>query len=180
MWVLYSLVIIQLNCNMFNIDTYISNSIAFFQQEKLVSVIEVLTELGGLYGLLFISSCIALFVFCKKIKFTTGVVMGMSILFALTTSVILKHVIERVRPPYSLILETGYSFPSNHATIAMVVYGFCIYLLHKYVDSSVGRGVCIGLFTFFILFVGFTRLYLGVHFFTDVIGGYVIGEYFLL
>ena len=79
-----------------------------------------------------------------------------------------------------MYLEKSFSFPSGHATIAVAFYGFIIYFLIKNVKSW-NRKINI-FFTGFILIIliGFSRLYLGVHFVSDVWAGYLIGAIWLI
>jgi membrane-associated phospholipid phosphatase len=89
----------------------------------------------------------------------------------------LKYTIQRPRPEwwYQAYPEGPYySFPSAHAGLSMALYGFCIYLL---LQSAPGRlrHVVIALLPLLIFLVGFSRLYLGVHYLSDVIAGFVIG-----
>ena len=88
----------------------------------------------------------------------------------------LKELFERDRP--NLIQEydgTGYSFPSGHSTGPMVFYGFIIYLIIRSRFPLVAKwivGIVLGLLIFLI---GFSRIYLGVHYASDVIGGFLLG-----
>ena len=85
---------------------------------------------------------------------------------------VLKAIFQRARPLESLILESGYSFPSGHATMAMVFFGLVGYL---FVKKKHLYGIILS-----ILLVGFTRAYLGAHWLTDVLGGYVLGGIILV
>lgn len=88
---------------------------------------------------------------------------------------IIKNAIERERPT----LHAGYSFPSGHTTITMCFYGILIYLVMYYVRSQFWRIVLSVLFGFMIFMVGLSRMWLGVHFPTDVIGGLFLGFFFV-
>lgn len=97
----------------------------------------------------------------------------------LTTS-ILKAVIARPRPPVAqrLVTEHEWSFPSGHATQSVALYGALLVL----VVAGSGRGTrtvgwCAG--ALIALVVGWTRIYLGVHWFSDVLGGWMIGASWL-
>ncbi len=90
---------------------------------------------------------------------------------------LLKILVELPRPidPIPLITVDSYSFPSGHAAAAMALYGFCIYLALGTGKISLLRVTLTSLFGALILLVGFSRLYLGVHYPSDVFAGYAIG-----
>ncbi|NID13627.1 phosphatase PAP2 family protein [Fibrivirga algicola] len=92
-----------------------------------------------------------------------------------------KRTFVRERPlQVAYYPETGYSFPSGHSATAMILYGLLAYWLirgQRSVTRRVGIGVAaVGL----ILMVGFSRIYLGVHFLSDVLGGYLLGLCWLI
>ncbi len=94
---------------------------------------------------------------------------------------ILKHVIARPRPPHTFqaYLETGYSFPSGHTTGAMALYGFLWWLAWKHMAPGRTRTLVLALLPILIVAVGFSRLYLGVHYLSDVLGGFALGAVFI-
>ena len=87
----------------------------------------------------------------------------------------IKDIICRERP----CLHAGYSFPSGHTAITMCFYGILIYLVMKYVRSQLWRVVLSVFFGFMIFMVALSRLWLGVHFLTDVIAGLFLGFIFV-
>lgn len=94
----------------------------------------------------------------------------------------LKELFHRVRPGAMLptFVEETFSFPSGHAAIAMALYGFLLFLVLKTIKQGMTRSIlsfcCIAL----IFLIGFSRIYLGVHFFTDVWGGYLVGLWWVI
>ena|SRR3989344_3572755 len=80
-------------------------------------------------------------------------------------SYILKVIIDRPRPLISLLEKSMSSFPSGHATVIFTIFIILFYNLNKYKY----------LWLFLAVLTGFSRIYLGVHYFTDVIGGFIIG-----
>ncbi len=90
---------------------------------------------------------------------------------------VLKALFERPRPIFDdpLATATFYSFPSGHAMGSMIVYGLLAYwLLRRYPQRGV-RLTVIGVTSLLILLIGFSRLYLGVHYFSDVVAGFAAG-----
>jgi undecaprenyl-diphosphatase len=86
----------------------------------------------------------------------------------------LKNIFDRPRPPYNTFFTTefSYSFPSGHSASSAVAYGMLAYCLALHWRTRRLRlGLLVG-FGAFVLLIGFTRLYLGVHYLSDVLAGY--------
>ncbi|MEO6406207.1 MAG: phosphatase PAP2 family protein [Ferruginibacter sp.] len=89
---------------------------------------------------------------------------------------ILKHLFRRKRPQFPLLnAAKGKSFPSGHAIMAVNFYGLLMYMLiHAAVPEVVK--ICVGIFiVFLIMSIGFSRVYLQVHYASDVLAGFIIG-----
>jgi undecaprenyl-diphosphatase len=87
---------------------------------------------------------------------------------------ILKQFFHRVRPDLHRLIEIGgYSFPSGHAMNLFPVYGILTFLLWCHIPTRLGRTALIMISSIFILMIGTSRIYLGVHY-----PSYIIGEYF--
>lgn len=94
---------------------------------------------------------------------------------------ILKYAVHRPRPEwwYQAYSEgPNYSFPSAHAGLSMALYGFLMYLLLQSAPTQFRR-FCIACLPVLILLVGLSRLFLGVHYFSDVIAGFLVGAIFV-
>ncbi len=107
---------------------------------------------------------------------------SIALLGVVTTVLALKELIHRLRPAaeFMLVPETGFSFPSAHAALSLTVYGFVVYLLYKYPVSSRSAGLTVSaLLIGVIALLGFSRLYLGVHFLSDIAAGYALGALWL-
>jgi len=96
-------------------------------------------------------------------------------------SYVLKLIIARGRPMPSLaaIDAPGYSFPSMHAACAMAMYGFLAYMIYKLLQPLHHRAPLVAIIVILIALIGFSRLYLGVHYPSDVAAGFLIGGFFL-
>lgn len=89
---------------------------------------------------------------------------------------ILKAYFQRPRPEFDnpFITETNWSFPSGHAMGSVIIYGMLAYFLILLLNRYMGEIVMMGTVTL-ILLIGFSRLFLGVHYFSDVVAGYIAG-----
>ena len=85
----------------------------------------------------------------------------------------LKEIVQRPRPEgFRLIAETGYSFPSGHSMVAVAFYGFLIWLIIRYEEDRLQRWIWSLALFFVVIMIGISRVYLGVHYFSDVVAGY--------
>jgi membrane-associated phospholipid phosphatase len=94
----------------------------------------------------------------------------------------LKNTFQRVRPqlPDPWIVEPGWSFPSGHAMGSLVVYGMLAYFLSLMVTNRTLRYCIIVITTTLVVTIGFSRIYLGVHYFSDVVAGYCAATFWLV
>jgi membrane-associated phospholipid phosphatase len=90
---------------------------------------------------------------------------------------ILKNLFLRPRPAYlnAFYQEPGYSFPSGHAMTSIIFYGMLAYLLIRISQLWRWKVAFAAVAALIIMLIGFSRLYLGVHFLTDVLGGWAAG-----
>ena len=114
-------------------------------------------------------------VFSAKIAFSS--------LVAYPVNLILKLIFQRARPSISMVRvlgpDMGYSFPSGHAMVSVAVYGILIYLFLQRYKGSGRMAFMLGV-TILIILIGLSRIYLGVHWLTDVLGGWMVGLCILL
>jgi membrane-associated phospholipid phosphatase len=89
----------------------------------------------------------------------------------------LKLGFERERPFFSdpLATESTYSFPSGHASVSLAVYGTLGYIVARHAATRRAQLAALGAAALLVLLIGFSRLYLGVHFLSDVIAGFSLG-----
>lgn len=90
---------------------------------------------------------------------------------------LLKDLFDRPRPvwPEEFAHEGAPAFPSGHAMFSLLAYGFILFLVWQSVKNPPARAVLLFGTVTFISLIGFSRLYLGVHYPTDVLGGYAMG-----
>lgn len=157
------------------LDSVFYNFIAKYINNSLTSVVKNFTYMGS--AIVVISITIFTLIFIKNKKYSFY--MALNLIIVTIFQLILKNIFTRSRPlDINLITETGYSFPSGHSLTAFVFYGFIIYLI--YTSNIKNKKIFITLFSLIILIVGLSRIYLGVHFFTDVIGGFTFGLSYLI
>lgn len=150
-----------------NIYNFIRNNI---MTDGLNPYVKLITELGGVGFTIILTLLIV--VFSKKYRyFVAG-----NVVLATLVNQIIKHIVKRPRPNVlRLVEETGYSFPSGHSMVSMVLYGIIIYIIYKNVKNKYVKWISIILLSLLILLIGFSRVYVGVHYATDVISGFLLG-----
>ena len=158
------------------IDTKVYSFIADnIMSDGITSVLKVITELGGVAFI--VLAGVLIFMFCKKIRwFVTFDLVGVTLI-----NQVIKHIVRRPRPNVlRLVEDDGYSFPSGHSMVSMAFYGIIIYLVYKNVTNKDLKWTLITLLSLLILSIGFSRIYVGVHYFTDVVGGFLLGLVYLI
>lgn len=150
-------------------ETLISNSFT--------PIAKFITNFGGAIWLLLLI-ILSLIVFKnKKIK----IALVLNLIIATALNFILKNIVQRPRPTeFRIIEETGYSFPSGHSMVSMAFYGYLIYLTYKYIKNKYLKFGIITLLSLLIISIGISRIYLGVHYTSDVIAGFLISIAYLI
>lgn len=113
--------------------------------------------------------------------FGSALVIIGALLGAWLTSDLFKELFRRARPEQWYALhETSFSYSSGHATLSLVFYGTWMYLLWRTLPSSPSRNVLLGFLGAWIVAIGWSRLALGAHWPTDLLGGYLLGAAWLM
>lgn len=158
-------------------DINIYATISKFITEPLTTILKIITNFGGATIIILITIAILLLIKNQKIK--KYVALNLIIITLINQA--LKFIIQRPRPTeYRLINQGGYSFPSGHSMVSMAFYGFFIYLIYNKVQNKYLKSIlCIAL-SILILLIGISRIYLGVHYASDVIGGFIFSIGYLM
>ena len=140
-------------------------------------IAKFVTNFGGAIFLIILAMTLLILIKDKKIRLS--ILSNLVIITVLNQ--LLKIILQRPRPTdYRIIEETGYSFPSGHSMISMAFYGYLIYLIYKYVKNKYIKWISIVLLSILICSIGVSRIYLGVHYTSDVLGGFFISISYLI
>ena len=150
-------------------DDWVSQTIT----PPLTEFLKIITYAGDVFVI--IGICVLLLIIPNTRK-KVGIPVSISVAVAIGLSLMFKHIFSRPRPNVlRLIEETGFSFPSAHAMLSAALYIMLIILVCKYLKSALAKIVLVPCFSALILVVAYSRVYLGVHYITDIIGGWLIG-----
>ena len=140
-------------------------------------IAKFITNFGGAIFIILLT--VILIAVIKNKKIGLSILTNLAIITILNQ--LLKKILQRPRPTeYRIIEESGYSFPSGHSMISMAFYGYLIYLIYKYVENKNVKCILISLLSVLICLIGISRIYLGVHYTSDVLGGFLISISYLV
>ena len=144
----------------------------FVRNEVLTNFMRGITFLGEADSLIFIGVLITIF-HKDKIEGAESL-LGLGLVAGLNS--IIKKIIRRPRPSIVHLVEVGgFSFPSGHSSSSIAFYGFLIYLVCKKCKNPVWKRVTVAFLIVLILAIGISRIYLGVHYPSDVLAGFSFG-----
>lgn len=159
-------------------DTAMYSFARGLQSPALTFVLRIITELGG--AIVIGIATVVLF-FAVKNKRLSFAILG-NIVGVLIVNQVFKFLIQRPRPDeeYRLIEQGGYSFPSGHSMCSMAFYGFLVYLAFRYIKNAKVRIFATAGLGALVLLIGFSRIYLGVHYASDVVAGFLLSLAYLI
>ena len=175
-FIIWTILVITNSLTLF--DDKIYQFIISFQNDTLTNIMKVITSFAN--PLTIVSLCLASLLSLIW-KYKASIYLIIVTIISTVFNFLTKNIVLRNRPDHlRLIEETGYSFPSGHAMGSIAFYGFIIFLLSK---SKINKNlkiflsVNIGLTIFLI---GISRIYVGVHYPSDIIGGFLLGYIILI
>lgn len=148
----------------------------FVRSETMTNIMRGITLLAEAGSLILFAVLFAIFVKDKRDGAST--LFGLGICAGINS--VLKKLIRRPRPSIEhLVVADGFSFPSGHSASSMAFYGLLIYWIWKNCKNVMLRNVLVAFLGFIILAIGVSRIYLGVHYPSDVIGGFSFAIFYL-
>lgn len=148
----------------------------YFISDFSTPIAKCITQLGGVIALILFATI--LFIAIKDLKIGICIYLNLFLVGALNQA--LKYIIQRPRPnELRLIYESGYSFPSGHSMASTAFYGFLIYLIYKKVKNKTLKITLIIVLSLLIVAICVSRIYLGVHYTSDVLGGFLLSISYL-
>ncbi len=155
-------------------DIRVANLLAIFRSAELTKFFFWITLLGKLQIVLIFTIATILILWIWKKRFYI-IPLLLSIVGGEFLAFIGKIVFHRARPSVAIYAEKSFSFPSGHAAIAVAFYGFITYIVIRNAKQWNKKINAFFIGFLIIILIGFSRLYLGVHYVSDVWGGYLAG-----
>jgi possible phosphatase len=149
----------------------------FLISDFVTPIAKFITNFGGA---IFLSiATVMLFLLIKNKKIGLSIISNIVIITVLNQ--LLKRILQRPRPTeFRIVEEKGYSFPSGHSMVSMAFYGYLIYLIYRYIKNKYVKWTLITILSILICLIGISRIYLGVHYTSDVLGGFLLSISYLV
>ncbi len=156
-------------------DNSVYKLVSSWMSEGLTGFMKLISFIGSGWILTLIALAAFIITLRNGKKFKWGMMIALNFAAVSLLNNIVKIIIHRPRPDILKLAEAGgYSFPSWHAMTAISFFGYMIYLIMKYFKHWT-RYIAAGLLGLLILAIGLSRIYLGVHYASDILGGYIFG-----
>jgi undecaprenyl-diphosphatase len=160
------------------LDVWVNLKMLSIQSVALTDFFVAITHFFGPVNLIVVGLALACFLMWKK-RIHQALVLSFGLLGGAFFQAFIKELVERVRPENALIVESGFSFPSGHATMAVIFFCALLYVFSGKIKSRIKRDIFGVLCLLLFVLVGFSRVYLNVHWVSDVIAGFAFGTFWL-
>ncbi len=158
-------------------DNKVYDFIIQFKSDNVTKLMKFVSFLCSFWFLVLFS--VIIMVVCKKKKYVFFIVLNLLLCFLLNQT--MKFIFERPRPfNINLIIENGYSFPSGHSMMSLAFYGLFIYIIWHMDKPRLEKLFYVLPLILLVLLIGISRIYLGVHYASDVIAGYALSMAYLI
>ena len=149
--------------------------VRLFADPMLDKVMVAITQLGSGYAYAAIApAALAVLYYLRRRQ--EGLWLATCLAGGVLLNFLLKNMFLRARPDlFQLVSAAGYSFPSGHAMVSLCFYGMLAYIAGRHLASRGKRLLLYGLTALMLAAIGFSRIYLGVHYPSDVVAGYMAG-----
>ncbi len=163
---------------MTRVDVWLNAHVILLWSPLLNKVMLFITNIANSIVLLIL--CIILFsILVYKKKWYHSILLVFSIIGGVSLELLAKLIIHRTRPQNSLIEFSGYSFPSGHATMAIIFFSVLLYSFKDDIKNVLYRRIFITTNIALFFLIGLSRVYLNAHWFSDVIAGFALGMFWL-
>lgn len=154
-------------------ESWVYNLSVGHMSDFLTYILIIITNIGGPIGIATICLIVLLI---PKLRNNIGIPVYLSVSSSFLLDILLKQCFARERPNIlRLVTETNYSFPSGHAMVNMALYSILVIYTYNLIKNKKLKTILITIMSALVILIGFTRIYLGVHYAGDIIGGWLLG-----
>ncbi len=161
-----------------SLDENTFNSIIKIENSFITKFLYIITNLASTIGIIVLVILTGV-IFLRKKALSDFKYVISNVCVAVILMQVLKQIIKRVRPSWKWIVQGGFSYPSGHTISSFALYGTLMLLVYKKVNGKYRKPLLIG-FSLMIILTGFSRIYFGVHYLTDVLASVLLGSIILL
>lgn len=163
------------------IDVYIMENVPSLHTNWTTSIMLFLAWLGSVKVIAAMTLILIIAVVIKERSLQVLLIPAVVMVGTGVLNLIAKQLINRARPEFMPLLDQdGFSFPSGHTMATVSLCGIIIYFCYLYVKQTSGRVVILVTSIGLSILMGMSRIYLGVHFLTDIIGGFLLSVSWLI
>ncbi|MBH9964668.1 phosphatase PAP2 family protein [[Bacillus] enclensis] len=156
-------------------DNGVFDIVHSFISPKLTTLMTSITFLGGVKWLSICTVGIVIVLLFMK-KYPLALFVALTVGLGAAFNWLLKWIFKRDRPDIEALIEQGgYSFPSGHSMGSFIFYGAAAFMLFRALDKRLYKWICVVFLSLLIISIGLSRVYLGVHYPSDIIAGFTAG-----
>jgi len=156
------------------IDGAVSQGVLSLRSPVVTKVMVFFTTIGSPQVMVFFTVALLVVLMFKK-RTCDAVVVAISMAGGLVSELGVKQLVQRARPENGLVHASGFSFPSGHATMSLIFFSLLIWVFKDEIENTVWRRMFIAANILFFALIGLSRVYLGVHWASDVVAGFGLG-----
>ena len=161
------------------LDEAVESFVLGIRNDKLTSIMRIFTNISSSYSLIVITILITLIAIIKNKRLPYNTIINLISVFLL--SQLFKFIFRRPRPTGEFLAKaSGFSYPSGHTMVSFAFFTFIAYSMCDRINSKLLKIMIKISMIILIMIIGFSRIYLGVHYTTDIIGGYLMGMVYLM
>lgn len=161
-----------------SLDANVFNGVIKIENSFITKFLYIITNLASTIGIIVLIILTGI-IFARKKALSDFKYVISNVCVGVFLMQVLKQIIKRARPSWKWIVQGGFSYPSGHTISSFALYGTLMLLVYKKVNGKYRKPLLIG-FSLMIILTGFSRIYFGAHYLTDVLASIILGSMILL
>lgn len=162
-------------------DKIIISVVDYFNNPLMTAIMKTISTIGSSVVVISIALIACLFFLIARKHYGEVTIILIASAGSALMDELLKHIFHRTRPDIARLVDvSGYSFPSGHAMVSFAFYGMLAYLMWENIKLRGLKYFFALLFALLVLAIGISRIYLGVHYPSDVLAGFAAGGFWLV